>query len=63
MHEFDHLIGLSESDARALAAQDDYSLRVLAADGELFMGTMDINPRRINVALEEGVVVSIMKLG
>lgn len=49
----------AEVEAHALG----YSIRALSVDGEIMMGTMDMQPKRINVSLNDGVVTSIGKLG
>ena len=50
-------IGLSESDAAALARQNSVSFRVSERDGRPMMLTMDFRPGRINAKVEAGVVV------
>jgi hypothetical protein len=49
-------IGLGESDAAAKAEQDGYSYRIVARDSEQFPVTMDYNPKRVNLTIEDGVV-------
>jgi hypothetical protein len=51
-------IGLSESDAEALAADKDQTVRIAGRDGECFALTMDYRSDRVNLYLEDGAVVA-----
>ncbi len=50
------LVGLSEADAAARAAQHGWAFRVAERDGEQLLLTQDYNPERINVAVSAGTV-------
>lgn len=51
------LVGLPEAAAQAKAEAAGYTVRVAVVDGEPRALTMDYRPDRINVELENGVVV------
>jgi pyruvate kinase len=38
-------------------------IRVLKEDGEIFLGTMEFNPSRINVEVNNGIIVDVISLG
>lgn len=50
--------GLTISEARARATSSGYIVRVVREDSTEFALTMDLNFRRINVAVEAGRVVA-----
>lgn len=51
------LIGMSAESAKEAAESFGYIWRVMALDGEQFVGTLDMLDNRVNVAIENGVVV------
>jgi hypothetical protein len=58
------IIGLSEAEAESLAgAEGDCVVRVIVRDGESLPATMDFNPSRINVEVEDGKVTEVVSLG
>lgn len=57
------LVGLTEAEAEDAAAADGWTLRVVRRDGEDLASTDDYSPTRVNVAVDEGVVVQIMSIG
>lgn len=57
------LIGLSLADAERLAEANRCSVRAVERDGEPLPATMDFNPARINVAVENDVVTEVKSLG
>jgi hypothetical protein len=57
------VIGSSVDDATAALEAQGLSLRVLRLDGEDLVGTMDFVPTRVNVAVEDDVVVEILSTG
>ena len=50
-------LGLSESKAREFAAKNGQLIRVMRIDGEDMMGTADYVENRIDVAIENGVII------
>lgn len=56
--DFGHLIGLKESAARD-AVSGDYTVRVLGRDGKCEDVDTDYDPRRLNIVVENGVVVFV----
>lgn len=48
--------GMSENDAVIRAEADNYTVRIIGRDGELFPVTMDYSTSRINFVIEKGVV-------
>lgn len=58
------IVGLPEAEAEKLAAAEgDCTVRVIVRDGESLPATMDFNPSRINVEVEDGKVTAIVSLG
>ncbi len=57
------LKGLSLAEAEAWAEDNAMSVRVVEEDGEMFAVTMDFSPSRINVAMVDGLVDSVVNLG
>jgi len=51
------LVGMSATAAEEEAALFGYRWRVMSLDGEQFIGTTDFNEKRVNIAIENGVVV------
>lgn len=51
-------VGLTEDEARALAADQDRPFRVVNRDGEDFIVTADYVERRINVTVRENRVLT-----
>lgn len=51
-------LGHTLSEARKLAAQQGFTLRVMRMDGEIFFGTTDVVPNRIDIAVEGGIIVT-----
>lgn len=61
----EEMTGMNLSEASQFAQSKNYTVRVMEKDGESLMGTMDLNPNRINVAVEgeNEVVTRIMSIG
>jgi hypothetical protein len=57
------LQGLSESDAAAAAQTNGWELRVIERDGQPQVVTDDYRPNRIDVVVENGVVVAVKSIG
>ncbi len=53
----DDLVGLTEAEVAALADANLFPWRVTRSDDEFFMVTEDFNPGRVNIELEDGLVV------
>ena len=53
----DHLIGMSEAAATAKAQSENYSVRVVERDGESLIVTMDYSDRRINLTINDDIVM------
>jgi outer membrane lipoprotein SlyB len=50
------LVGLSESEAAAMAKDKGWELRVVSRDGEDFMVTQDYKTDRVNITVKSGKV-------
>jgi hypothetical protein len=57
------LVGLTLAEAEDEAARRGWSVRVARLDGEDLMLTEDYSPTRINVAVEDDVVVEVLFVG
>jgi hypothetical protein len=53
------LIGLSEDEARKVAEQSGWTVRVAMRDGEAFMVTMDFQTNRVNLTITTGSVTAV----
>ena len=53
----DVLVGVGETNAAAVAAEQGFTVRVVARDGEWFPVTKDYREDRINFVTEDGIVV------
>jgi len=60
---YSQLIGLTEDQAKAVAAELGASLRVLEKDGQSFVYSCELRENRINVALASGLVIDILGTG
>lgn len=56
------LIGMAKEAAFTTAKAAGFAARVLEEDGEVMMGTMEVNPKRVNFSIVEGII-SKVKLG
>jgi hypothetical protein len=54
----DEYIGLSAPAAKQLAAEQERTTRIAGRDGECFALTMDYRSDRVNLYLEDGLVVA-----
>lgn len=54
----DAFVGLSAKEAKALARDQGQTTRVAGRDGECFALTLDYRSDRVNLYLEQGVVVA-----
>ena len=54
------VVGKDEAAARSLANGAGCEIRVLRRDGEDLPGILDLDPRRINVAVEDGTIVEVL---
>jgi hypothetical protein len=54
----DGYIGLTQPEAKLYAAENDQTIRVAGRDGKCFPLTMDYRPNRVNIYLENDVVVA-----
>lgn len=61
--QVDGLVGLSLDEATKVAEENGWTVRVAVLDGEVQAGTMDLQPNRVNVAVEAGVVTSVDSVG
>ena len=52
------LIGLTTDDAILLIKDNNFTSRIVYEDGEHFILTMDLCFDRVNLEIEEGIVVS-----
>jgi hypothetical protein len=53
----------SEADAEAAVTAEGWSFRVVRRDGEDLAATMDFQPDRVNVDVEDGTVVAVTSIG
>jgi hypothetical protein len=56
--ETDGYLGLSTPEAKQYAAEQNQTIRIAGRDGECFALTMDYRDNRVNIYLENGVVVA-----
>ncbi len=59
MHKPERLIGMPVNQADAILIASGKSLRVIGEDGEDFAFTLDFNPDRLNVKIEDGRVIAL----
>ncbi|MET0459037.1 MAG: hypothetical protein ABW195_07300 [Ilumatobacteraceae bacterium] len=57
------VVDKSEADAQAAVEAAGWSFRVVRRDGEDLMATMDLQPERVNVEVEDGTVVAVTSIG
>ena len=57
------LVGETVDQASVTAKDHGCEVRVVEEDGEEFAVTLDFNPDRINVAVEDGAITKIVSLG
>lgn len=57
------IVGMTENDARQFLATQGFKMRVSKRDGKALMGTRDARPDRINVEIENGIVVGEPRIG
>lgn len=63
LDEFSDYIRLTEGEARAKAEAEGRRCRVVIRDGKAHIRTADLDFTRLNVAVDNGVVTSVVKLG
>ncbi len=54
----DGYLGLTQPEAKQYATEQDQTIRIAGRDGECFALTMDYRDNRVNLYLEDGVVVA-----
>jgi hypothetical protein len=54
--ETDHFIGKSLEAMKCYAAEHDFNIRIMAEEGEHFLGTCELRSNRININLVDGIV-------
>jgi hypothetical protein len=52
----DELLGKSEMEAEKMCKNDGLECRTVERDGETFSVTMDLNPNRVNMTINQGIV-------
>lgn len=57
------LQGLTLDQARQVARDASYRLRIVQEDGRQFMGTMDYDARRVNIEVIGGKVAKVQGIG
>lgn len=57
--EANTLLGMSETEATAFAEDKGWVVRIAARDGEQFALTMDYNPKRVNLSVENDLVTDV----
>lgn len=60
---YDKIVGMDLPDAESLAEESGHKIRVMMRDKSCLVGTCDYLPQRINVAVEEGKISSIIGTG
>lgn len=58
-----YVVGMTVDEATAALEDDVLVLRVVERDGEPLAATMDLRTDRVNVAVENDVVVSVVSIG
>lgn len=59
----DNVVGKSVKEAAEYLKSKNMRIRTLIRDGKKLMGTMDYRIDRVNVSVENDVVVSVLKIG
>jgi len=62
-NEINKIIGQSVEDVLIYLKKLDYTIRIVEEDGRVFMVTMDFKNNRVNVIVENGLIISIQGLG
>jgi hypothetical protein len=57
------LVGLTLDEATKVAEGNGWTVRVSVLDGEVQIGTMDLQPNRANLAVENGIVTAVDSIG
>jgi len=57
------LVGFTETEAKRVAGQSGWTIRVLERDGVALPGTRDRISNRINVAVQDGIVATVSSFG
>jgi len=57
--EANTLLGMSEQEANSTAVANGWVVRIAARDGEQFALTMDYNPKRVNLTIDNDVVSDV----
>jgi hypothetical protein len=57
------VLGRQEDQGRSLARGAGCEVRVARRDGEELPGILDLDPRRINVAVEDDTIVEVLDIG
>jgi hypothetical protein len=52
------IVGLTPDEAEAAAADQGWTIRVVAQDGERFIVTEDYNTNRVNLVVQDGKVTA-----
>ena len=53
----DQVVGMTEEEAKDFCETNEKQFRITERDGKAYLGTCDYHASRINVTLEQGVVV------
>lgn len=57
------IMGQKEATARELLEKIGFKMRVVYRDGQPLIGTADVQRNRINVTVEQGIVVTGVSVG
>jgi len=59
----DNIVGLRFEQAKQLAESQGFVLRVMREDGEHYIGTCDYRTNRLNIAIDDGAVTDLLRVG
>lgn len=62
-HDLEHIVGMSEEEASGYLVAHGYFLSHDSKDGETYFKTCELNPNRVNVDVENNVVVRFNGVG
>lgn len=62
-HDLEHIVGMSEAEASGYLIAHGYFLSLNSKDGETYIKTCELNPNRVNVDVENDIVVKFNGVG
>jgi hypothetical protein len=61
--ELEELVGMSEKEASGYLISRGYFLNIGTKDGEHYISTCELNPRRVTVDIENDIVTKVHGVG